>query len=64
MLTCCFQATAVSASTAGFESYVIEEAQRCVDSSQGWNDAKKEFAESNVRLISIDSEEVQRVKSM
>jgi hypothetical protein len=52
----------VSAAKAGFESYVIEEAQRCVDPSQGWSDAKGEFAESNVRLLSIDSEEVQRVK--
>ena len=54
----------MDAATAGFESYVIEEAQRCVDSNQGWSDAKRELEKSKVKIISIDSEEVARVKAL
>jgi nicotinamidase-related amidase len=60
----CVKATAVDAAKAGFESYVIEEAQRCVDHSQGWNDAKSDFEKMRVGVISIVGDEVKMVKNM
>ena len=60
----CVKASAVDAAKAGFESYVIEDAQRCVDPSQGWSDARSEFDNAKVGVISINGDEVKRVKTM
>lgn len=60
----CVKATAVDAAKVGFKSYVIEEAQRCVDQSQGWSDARSDFQKVKVGIISIDGDEVKRVKNL
>ena len=60
----CVKATAVDAAKAGFTSYVIKEAQRSVDRGQGWGDAEGEFKTAKVQVISIDGDEVRRVKTL
>ena len=57
----CVKFTAMDSAKAGFETYVIEEAQRCVDMGQGWADAKSELEKANVRIISMEGDEVKRV---
>ncbi|KAK6387093.1 NAD(+) salvage pathway protein [Exophiala oligosperma] len=56
----CVKDTALGAAKAGFTTYLIEEAQRCVDPSS-WSDIKAELARGSVSLISIDSDESRRV---
>ena len=55
--------TAIDAAKAGFDTYVIEEAQRCV-STEAWSDAKGDFEKAKVHIVSIDGDEVNRVKAI
>ncbi|KAL6253335.1 NAD(+) salvage pathway protein [Rhinocladiella similis] len=56
----CVKETALGAARAGFTTYLIEEAQKCVDPSS-WSDIKAELSQGSVSLISIDSDESRRV---
>ncbi|KAL9620339.1 MAG: hypothetical protein Q9160_005138 [Pyrenula sp. 1 TL-2023] len=58
----CVKETAISAAKAGFRSFVIQEVSRCVDTENGWATTSAELERANVRLISIASDEVQRLK--
>ena len=59
----CVKATAIDAAKAGFQSYVVEEGTRCV-SEQDWDAAKDELQAANVKIISANGEEVQKVRAM
>lgn len=56
----CVKFTALDAAKAGFPSYVIEEAQRCVDPGS-WDDVKAAFEEAQVRVVRVGDDEVRRV---
>lgn len=56
----CVKATALGSAKAGFITYVIEEAQKCVDPAT-WADVKTELSQGSVSLISAQSEEARRV---
>lgn len=58
----CVRDTALGAANAGFTSYLIEEAQKCVD-AEAWQNAKDELMKTAVKVISMDSEEVKRLDS-
>lgn len=58
----CVKYTALDAAKAGFEVYVIEDAQRCVDPA-GWDGVKKELAEASIRVVTMTSKEVERIMS-
>lgn len=59
----CVKESAISAAQAGFRSFVIKEASRCVDAQNGWTTTSVELERANAALISIASDEVQRLKS-
>jgi nicotinamidase-related amidase len=59
----CVKATAIDAAKAGFESYVVEEGTRCV-SSQDWDAVKGDLYRQNVMVVSVDGEEVGRVRKI
>jgi nicotinamidase-related amidase len=54
----CVNFTALGAAKAGFRTFLIEEAQRCVDPSS-WPDVKSELERGGVHVVSKKSEEVQ-----
>lgn len=56
----CVKDTAIGAARAGFSSYVIGECQKSTDDA-GWEDSKEPLAAASVKIISMDSEEVQRL---
>ncbi|KAK7897758.1 NAD(+) salvage pathway protein [Exophiala xenobiotica] len=56
----CVKDTALGSAKAGFATYVIEEAQRCVDPT-AWPDVKAELSQGSVSLVSVESDEVKRV---
>ncbi|KAK5446607.1 NAD(+) salvage pathway protein [Exophiala xenobiotica] len=56
----CVKDTALGSAKAGFATYVIEEAQRCVDPT-AWPDVKAELSQGSVSLVSFESDEVKRV---
>jgi nicotinamidase-related amidase len=58
----CVKYTALDAAKAGFEAYLVEEAQRCADAS-GWESAKAELQEASVRVVSMNSREIQGLLS-
>lgn len=57
----CVKATAVDAAKAGFDTYVVEEGTKCV-SSQDWDAVKSELHKHKVKVISVDSAEMSRVR--
>ncbi|EXJ61837.1 hypothetical protein A1O7_02267 [Cladophialophora yegresii CBS 114405] len=56
----CVKDTALGSAKAGFTTYLVEEAQRCVDPST-WPDVKSALAQGSVTLVSIDGSEVRQV---
>ena len=56
----CVKDTALGSAKAGFTTYVIEEAQKCVDPG-AWADVKAALLQGSVTVISAKGEEVQRV---
>ncbi|KAJ9502773.1 NAD(+) salvage pathway protein [Exophiala xenobiotica] len=56
----CVKDTALGSAKAGFATYVIEEAQRCVDPA-AWPDVKAELSQGSVSLVNVESDEVKRV---
>ena len=56
----CVKFTALDAAKAGFTVFLIEDAQRCVDPST-WGDVKSEFTKEGVKVVTMQSPEVQRM---
>ena len=56
----CVKDTALGAANAGFTTYLVEEAQRCADTSK-WSDAKAVLKQGSVAVVSVESDEVRRV---
>ena len=56
----CVKDTALGAAKAGFATYLIEDAQRCVDPNR-WPDIKRDLAKSSVTVVSKDGNEVRQV---
>ena len=56
----CVKHTAIDAAKAGFDVYLIEEAQRCVD-AKSWEDAKSELEKEGVKIVSAKDEQVQKL---
>ncbi|PYI05820.1 Isochorismatase hydrolase [Aspergillus sclerotiicarbonarius CBS 121057] len=54
----CVKFTAIDAAKAGLRSYLVEDAVRCVDPGQGWEEAKRELSEAGVRVVRSDGPEV------
>ena len=46
---------------AGFQTYVIEEGTRSVNSGQGRATTLRQFKETGVMVVSVDGEEVKRL---
>lgn len=57
----CVKFTALDAAKAGFTTYVVSEGTRAVNADD-WNAATETLAEGHVRMVSIDGEEVKRVR--
>ncbi|KAE8148318.1 Isochorismatase-like protein [Aspergillus avenaceus] len=57
----CVKYTAIDAARAGFISYVIEDATRCVIPGVGWEQAKQELHEAGVSIIRSDGPEISRM---
>ena len=58
----CVSATAVDAAKEGFVTYVVEEGTRAVDAA-GWDKCKDRLASGGVKVVSMDGDEVQRLKT-
>lgn len=58
----CVSATAADAAKEGFVTYVVEEGTRAVDAS-GWDKCKEGLASKGVKVVSLEGEEVQRLKA-
>ncbi|KAJ9616555.1 NAD(+) salvage pathway protein [Cladophialophora chaetospira] len=56
----CVKDTALGSAKAGFTTYLVEEAQRCVD-PRTWSDVKTALADGSVTVVSMDGDEVRRV---
>lgn len=59
----CVRATALDARREGFEVVVVEEGTRCVD-PKAWQRVRKELVGEGVRVVSVQSEEVERVRAL
>ena len=59
----CVKFTALDAAKSGFNTFVIEDAQRCVDSGT-WDEVREEFAKKGVTVVNMQSPEVQRMIKM
>lgn len=59
----CVKSTAVDAAKQGFKTWVVAEGTKCVDPEKGWDDAKKELESFQVTVISIDGQEIERVRA-
>ena len=61
----CVKCTALDAKSNSFDVYVIEEATKSVDSgASGWISAKDEMSNAGIKIIHMDSPEVERVKAL
>ena len=61
----CVKFTALDARKEGFDTIVVEEGVRSVDSSmKGWGAAKDEMQQAGIRTISMNSPEVAKIKSL
>jgi len=61
----CVKRTALDAKKEGFEAFVIKEGTRSVDEGDnGWGAARKEFQAADVWVVSINDEQVRRVKAL
>ncbi|KAG7090496.1 hypothetical protein E1B28_009609 [Marasmius oreades] len=61
----CVKSTAIDASQDGFRAFVVREATKAVDPGEaGWGAAEKKLAGLGIPLVSVDGEEVKRVKDL
>lgn len=58
----CVSATATDAAKEGFVTYVVEEGTRAVDAA-GWDKCKEGLAGGGVKVVSMDGEEVRRLRA-
>jgi nicotinamidase-related amidase len=56
----CVKDTALGSAKAGFTTYLVEEAQRCVDPA-AWSDVKATLSDGSVTVVSSESNEVKRI---
>ncbi|PYI36040.1 Isochorismatase hydrolase [Aspergillus indologenus CBS 114.80] len=54
----CVKCTAIDAARAGFRSYFVEDATRCVDPGAGWEEARRELREAGVVIVRSDGPEI------
>ena len=59
----CVRCTALDAAREGFETFVVEEGTRCVDPA-AWAGVRAEMEGVGVKVVSIDGEEVVRVRAL
>lgn len=59
----CVKCTAIDAVKAGFRTWVIEEATRCVVPGVGWEKSKEELKEDGVRVIHVDGPEMEVLRT-
>ncbi len=60
----CVKHTAIDSKKAGFVTYVVREATRAVDPEDaGWGATEKEFDSCGVNMVSLDGEELDRVRN-
>ncbi|KAK1225829.1 NAD(+) salvage pathway protein [Marasmius sp. AFHP31] len=60
----CVKFTAIDAKKDGYSTFVVKEGTKAVDPTEaGWGAAEKELAEQGVPLISVEGEELARVKA-
>lgn len=59
----CVRCTALDARREGFETLVVEEGTRCVDPA-AWAGVRAELEGVGVRVVSVDGEEVARVRAL
>ena len=61
----CVKCTAVDSKKEGFRTFVVKEGIRSIDEGeQGWGIAKADFQKAGVLVVSINGQEVNRVKSL
>ena len=61
----CVKCTAVDSKEEGFRTFVVEEGTKSVDEGEkGWGLAKTEFQKSGVLVVSINGQQVNRVRSL
>lgn len=58
----CVSATAADAAKEGFLTYVVKEGTRAVD-AKGWDKCSEGLAGGGVKVVSMDGEEVQRLRA-
>ncbi|RMD42223.1 hypothetical protein DV735_g2862, partial [Chaetothyriales sp. CBS 134920] len=56
----CVKFTALDAAKSGFEVFVIEDAQRCVD-PDSWTELRRDFDAHGVKVVRVGSREVEKV---
>lgn len=56
----CVKDTALGSAKAGFTTYLVEEAQRCVDSST-WPEVLDALAQGSVSVVSMNGDEIRQV---
>lgn len=57
----CVKYTALDAARAGFKTWVVEDAIKCVDTQNGWKQSLLEFEELGVSVIRSDGAELARL---
>lgn len=60
----CVKFTALDAARAGFRTWVIEDATKCVVPGAGWDKAKEDMAAAGVSVIAADSAQIDRVRAL
>ncbi|KZF24417.1 isochorismatase family protein [Xylona heveae TC161] len=61
----CVCYSALDSAEDGFTTYLLEEGTRAVDPSQdGWGQRRQELESKGVKIVSVDGEEVRRVKNL
>ena len=60
----CVRATAVDSAKEGFKTVIVEEGTRAVDPKDWEEVVKMDLKEKGVRVVSMEGEEVQRVKAL
>ncbi|KAL0058697.1 NAD(+) salvage pathway protein [Marasmius tenuissimus] len=59
----CVKCTAIDAKKDGYDTFVVKEGTKAVGGEAGWEAAAKELAEQGIPLISVEGEELARVKA-
>lgn len=60
----CVLHSALDCAEEGWRTYVVEEGQRCVGGKEGWEKAAALLREKGVAVVSVDGEEIRRVRGL